>query len=454
MRHYIAAIAALSLSAATLSAQTAPNVNDIRTAALSDDVAYSLTRDITTEIPQRMAGSAHEAKAREWGAARLKAMGFQNVRIEEFSLPVWERGEEKGEITAPFPQPLALTALGNSASTGPKGIEAEVAYFPTMADLNDAPDGSLKGKIAFVSHKMTRTQDGSSYGPFGQVRRAGANIASKKGAVGIVIRSVGTDYHRNPHTGGTNFEDGVTPIPAAALSVPDSEQLERIFAKGQPVRMKLTLTPKQLGQGKSGNVIAEIPGSDPDAGIIVIGGHLDAWDLGTGAFDDAAGVAITTAAAKRIMDMGQPRRTIRVVWFGSEETGLWGGKAYADAHKHEKHAFGAESDFGADRIWSFNYSFPDSAKPAIDRLARALSPLGVARGQAESNGGPDISALAETGVSALEMQQDGTRYFDIHHTPDDTFDKIDPVQMAQNVSAWTVMLFILANAPEDLVKSK
>lgn len=384
----------------------------------------------------------------------MKAMGFQNVRIEEFTLPVWERGEEKGWIVGPFPQPVALTALGNSASTGPEGLEAEVVYFPTLDDLKDAPDGSLSGKIAFVSHKMMPAQDGSSYGPMGQVRRAGANIASQKGAVAIVIRSIGTDYHRNPHTGGTNFEDGVTPIPAAALSLPDAEQLERVVGKGQPVRMKLVLTPKQLGQGVSGNVIGEIPGSDPNAEIIVIGGHLDAWDLGTGAFDDASGIGITTAAAKRIMAMGKPRRTIRVVWFGSEETGLWGGKAYAEAHKTERHAFGSESDFGADRIWSFDYDFPESAKPAVDRVARALAPLGITRGKPESSGGPDISPLAATGVSSLEMAQDGTRYFDFHHTPDDTFDKIDPKQMQQNVAAWTVMLYILANAPENLVKAK
>ncbi len=425
-------------------------VVEARDAALSDTVAYGIVRDLTTQVGSRMAGTPAEARARDWAVARLTAMGFANVRIEPFDLPVWVRGEERAEVTAPYPQKLAVTALGNSASTGPEGLTLPVAYFPTLADLEAVPDGSLTGRIAFVSHQMTPTQDGSSYGAFGPARFVGPSIASQKGAAAIVIRSVGTDHHRNPHTGNTNFADGVRPIPAGAVSIPDAEQLARMFEDGRPVTMHLTLTPQPIRPGQSGNVIAEVPGSDPSAPIIVIGGHLDSWDLASGAIDDGAGVAITTAAAKRLMDLGGGRRTVRLVWFGAEETGLWGGKAYAAAHGSEPHAFGAESDFGADRIWSFDHQFAPAAKPAVERLARVLAPLGIGVGKEESGGGPDIGPLAALGVPAIEMSQDGTRYFDIHHTPDDTLDKIDPKQMAQNVAAWTALLVTMADAPEVL----
>lgn len=431
-------------------ASLGPRIAVARDAALSDTVAYGLVRDLTTQIGPRMAGTPAEAKARDWAVARLTAMGFANVRIEPFDLPVWERGEERAEVVAPYPQKLAVTALGNSVSTGPRGLTLPIAYFETLADLSAVPDGSLKGRIAFVSHNMMPTQDGSSYGAFGPARFVGASIASQKGADAIVIRSAGTDHHRNPHTGGTNFAEGVTPIPAGALSLPDAELLQRMVAEGREVTLHLTLTPKPIRPGQSGNVVAEVPGTDPSLPPIVIGGHLDSWDLATGAIDDGAGVAITTAAAKRLMDAGGGRRTVRLVWFGAEETGLWGGRAYAAAHGTEPHAFGAESDFGADRIWAFDAQFGPQAKPALNRLARALAPLGIGVGKEESGGGPDIGPLAALGVPAIEMSQDGTRYFDIHHTPDDTLDKIDPAQMAQNVAAWTAMLMVMANAPETL----
>src|SRR3546814_568397 len=205
-----------------------------------------------------------------------------------------------------FPQNLVLAALGNSASTPDKGIEGEVAYFPTLADLEAAPEGSLKGRIVFVSHAMHATQDGSSYGYFGATRRQGPSIASKKGAIAILIRSIGTDNHRQPHTGVQMWADGVKPIPAAALSVPDAEQLARMVSRGQPVRLHLTLTSKMLKDQPSGNVIAEIPGSDPKAGVVVAACHLDSWDQGTGAIDDGAGCGLVAAAALQAAQAGPP----------------------------------------------------------------------------------------------------------------------------------------------------
>jgi hypothetical protein len=443
----LAAVAALALPFPVL-AQTTPA--ELRDAALQDDIAWDIVEGLTTEVGQRLAATEAEARAREWAVAKLTALGFKNVHIETFKMPVWVRGEERGEVVAPFPQKLTLVALGNSGSTGPKGVEAEVVYFPTLADLQAAPEGSLKGKIAFISHRMTPTQDGSSYGPFGQSRRIGPDLAARKGAVAVLIRSVGTDYHRNPHTGVTNWSKGVTPIAAAALPLPDAEQLERILKRGKPVRLKLLITPKFLGEGESGNVIAEVPGSDPSAGIVLIGGHLDSWDQGTGAIDDGAGVAIATAAAKRIMDAGQPRRTIRVVWFGAEEPGGFGGDAYAKAHKDEKHVLASESDFGADRVWRFDVKLPDSAKAVADRLTTLLAPLGIARGRDPAGGGTDVGPILQTGVAGIDLQQSGLRYFDYHHTPDDTLDKIDPEQLRQNVAAWTAMVATVANASEEI----
>ncbi|MEG3179967.1 M28 family peptidase [Sphingomonas sp. LT1P40] len=443
----LAAVAALALPLPAL-AQMDPAA--LRDAALKDDVAWDITEGLTTEIGPRLAGTEAEARARAWAVKKLTALGFSNVRSEPYQMPVWVRGEEKAEVTAPFPQPLTLTALGNSGATPAKGLEAEIVYFPTVADLRAAPDGSLRGKIAFISHGMTRTQDGSQYSAYGAARWQGPNIAAKKGAVAVLIRSIGTDYHRNPHTGGTSFESGVTPIPSAALALPDAEQLERIVKRGQPVKVKLTLTPRQAGTRESGNVIADVPGSDPAAGMVIIACHLDSWDLGTGAFDDAAGCGIVAAAAKRILDAGQPRRTIRILWAGAEEVGVFGGKAYFEAHKAERHALASESDFGADRIWRVDFKLPDSAKGVGDRVTAALAPLGVGRSTQRAGGGADISDLVKSGVAAIDLQQDGTRYFDLHHTPDDTLDKIDRSQLRQNVAAWTAMLAVVANAPEEI----
>lgn len=428
-----------------------PFVAKLRDAALKDDLAYEITEGLTTEIGPRLAATEAEARARTWAMAKLRTLGFKNVRVEPFTMPVWVRGQETAEIVSPFPQKLVLTALGNSAATPPQGITAPVVLFREYNDLLAAPDGSLRGKIAYISHDMQPTQDGSSYGAYGVARRTGPAIAARKGAVAVVIRSIGTDRQRLPHAGGTNFPADVAPIPAAALSIPDAEQLERIAARGKPVMLRLTLTPRQLGQGESGNVTAEVPGTDPDAGIVLIGGHLDSWDLGTGAIDDAAGVAITTAAAKRIMDSGRrPRRTIRVVWFGAEEVGVFGGRAYAERHRGDRHAVAAESDFGADRIWRFETNFAPGAAAVTDRLGAALSPLGIIRGTGKAGDGADVGPTIAQGAGAVDLNQSGERYFDIHHTPDDTLERIDPEQMRQNVAAWTAMLAITAYAPEEL----
>jgi hypothetical protein len=429
-----------------------PKVATLRDKALGDDVAWTITEGLTTEIGQRgTGGSAAQARARAWGVAKLKALGFRNVRIEPYTLPnVWERGVETAEVVAPYPQSLRLTALGNSGATPAAGLTAPVAYFASLNDLLAAPAGSLAGRIAFVSNAMEPTQDGSSYGSAGAARFVGPNIAAQKGAAAIVIRSIGTDHGRGPHAGTTNFDPGVAPIPAAALSVADAENLERMVKLGRPVTLRLVLTPRFVGPRPSGNVVAEVPGTDRNAGIVLIGGHLDSWELGTGAIDDASGLGITTAAAKLVMDAGRPRRTIRVVWFGDEEIGGFGGQEYARAHAGERHATASESDFGADRVWRVETSLPDGARPVADRLAAALAPLGIVRGAGTGGDGTDVAPVIRTGVAGIDLNQSGLRYFDVHHTPEDTLDRVDPAQLRQNVAAWTTMLAVVANAPEDI----
>jgi Zn-dependent M28 family amino/carboxypeptidase len=267
-----------------------------------------------------------------------------------------------------------------------------------------------------------------------------------------VIRSIGTDHHRNPHTGVQYFTDGATPIPAGALSIPDAEQLVRILKRGQPVTMHLTLVSQKIEGGHSGNVIAEVPGRDPKAPILLVGGHLDSWDLGTGAIDDASGVAIVTAAAKHIMDAGRPLRTIRIVWFGAEEPGGFGGAAYAKVHGTERYAIAGESDFGADRVWRFGSQLLKSDPAAYARLTAALAPLGITKNDKGEADGTDVEATIAAGAPWISLNQDGTRYFDWHHTPDDTLDKIDLVQLRQNVAAWTAALAVLSGGIEPGAK--
>jgi len=427
---------------------------DMRDDALHNDrLAWEIVEGLTTEVGPRLAGTEAEARARQWMAERFRALGFSNVRIETYNMPVWVRGEERAEIVAPFPQPLAVTALGNSGATPARGIEAEVVGYDSMQAFQGAPEGEVRGKIVFVSHAMQRTQDGSGYGPFGAARREGPTLASRRGAAAILVRSIGTDYHRNPHTGVQNFPQGVRPIPAGALSLPDAEQLQRVLARAgtRPVRLRLVMTPRQIGQRESGNVIAEVPGSDPSAGTILIGGHLDSWDLGTGAFDNAAGVAITTAAAHRVMRAGQPRRTIRVVAFGAEEVGLFGSTDYFRRHREGHNVvLVSESDFGADRVWRADFSLAPGNAALQARVAAALAPLGIVPSREAAGAGADLGHWARAGVAAIDLSQDGTRYFDYHHTADDTLDKVDPAQLRQNVAAWTAMLLEVANAPEPI----
>jgi hypothetical protein len=429
----------------------------IRDAAMNENIALDYVTQLTTRFGARPAGSKSEQDAAAWAADYMRAQGFQNVRIEEFPLVGWERGEESASILGDHPQRLVIAALGHSPGTnGP--IEAEVVRFDSLEALNAVPAGSLAGKIAYIdAGQMVRMQDGSGYGPLTRIRGAGPGAAAAKGAVAFIMRSVGSDEHRMPHTGTTRYVDGRVPVPAFALAAADADQLSRLIGMGETPRLRLSST-AHVYETVSQNVIGDIVGASHPDEVIVLGSHMDSWDLGTGAIDDGAGGAITLAAAKAIAESGRrPARTVRVVLYGSEEVDQPnnvgnGGGAYLRGigTAVEKHIIAGESDFGADRVYALGLP-PGAQDSDFARAAgQVLYPIGVLPSpQPELHGGADIGPLAGAGVPVFGLNQDGLRYFDLHHTADDTLDKIDPAQMSQNVAAWAALVWLIADSDVD-----
>ncbi len=442
---------AQSTASATLPADVQRIIERLRERALGSDLAFEIVEGLTTEIGPRMAGSEAEARARAWAVEMMRAQRLQNVRIEPFTIPYWARTYDRAVVVSPAPQPLLIAALGGSAPTPPGGLEGEVARFTSMAELAAADAERVRGRIVFIDEGFTRTQDGLGYAM--AVRRRGcAPVAQAKGAIACVIRSVGTHSHRFPHQGGSARQPEGVSLPAAALSPPDADQLTRLLQRG-PVRLRLDIHVEVADDAPSGNVIAEIVGRERPEEIVLIGAHLDSWDQGTGAVDDGAGVAIVVAAARLIRDLPRrPRRTIRVVLYGAEETGLHGAAAYARLHADQlaNHIAAGESDFGADRIYRLRTRFGDGALPYATALHQALAPLGVAPGDNLANGGPDMGPLRQAGVPILELSQNGWDYFNFHHTPDDTLDKIDSAALRQNVAAYATTVYLLAEMDWDL----
>jgi hypothetical protein len=455
---FSAAAATPAPASAAGSEAVAVQLRDAATAG--HNVAYTWVSELTTRFGPRPAGSASEQQAAEWAVARLKALGFENVHLESFPLTAWRRGTESAQITSPSVQPLVIAALGESPPTPPEGLEAEVVIFPNYDDLKAAAPGSLNGKIAMVAEKMVRTQNGAGYGVAVNARADGPGVAAQRGAVAFMLRSVGTDSHRQAHTGATRYVDGRVPLPSFALAAPDADQIERLAALGQSVRVRLYSTASYLTGAHSQNVVADVRGRDRPDEVVLLGAHLDSWDQGTGAIDDGTGTAIITAAAKLISDAPhRPQRTVRVVLYGSEEVAqpvapgsAFGGHAYADGHKAElpRHVLAGESDFGADRIYSLGLP-PAVVQGEFAKVAlRVLGPLGILlEPTSPEEGGTDIGPSVEAGVPLFLLKQDGTRYFDIHHTPDDTLDKIDRPQLDQNVAAWAALVWLAADGAVD-----
>lgn len=457
------AVAALILTAPVLandniipvSKETKDIATHLRDKAINDDSAYEILKSLTTEVGARHPGTPGEKAGIEWGINKLKALGFDKVYTENVNMNGWVRGVETAEVLLPSYQKLIITALGRSKSTPEGGLEAEIVHFKTYGELEKAVDGSLKGKIAFISNRMQQFKDGAGYGPANIARSKGHELAAQKGAVALLIRSIGTDDHRNPHTGATNVAMGYTAVPAVALSNPDADQLLRLMDYGHSPKIRLNIQTKDLGPIVTKNVIGEITGRELPDQVVVIGGHLDSWDLGTGAVDDGAGVAIAMATGAFIKNNAnlRPRRTIRVILWGAEELGLIGARAYAKARQEDgsiaDHVIGSESDFGAGPIYGLQSSsnVSPNAIHVVDTMAGLMGKLGVSRRSGDTSGGPDMIPLAALGVPALNLMQDGTDYFDLHHTPDDTFDKVNPEHMRQNLAVWTVFTFIAAEWP-------
>jgi hypothetical protein len=418
--------------------------------AASDDWSYKFLESLTTEVGPRLAGTEAEARAAEWAAARLKAAGM-DVHLETFPMTAWERGVETAAVVKPAPQHLVLTALGGSVATPPEGIEAEIALFRTYDALLAAPPGSLTGKIAVVTERMVRTVNGEGYGAANPIRRNGASEAARRGAVAYLHRSLGTDNHRLPHTGALDYISGVARIPAAALANPDADQLERLAALG-PVTVHVTLTPTARKDAQSVTVVGEIKGREKPNEVVLIGAHLDSWDLGTGAIDDGAGDAIVAGVGRLIAALPQhPRRTVRVVLFGAEELD-YSGSAYAKAHNAEagKIVVAGETDFGARKIYAVQLPLGAAESPFGRALAATLPAQGALMSREPARrGGSDIEGLRLAGVPMLSLQQNGLDYFDIHHTADDTFDKVDPAELAQNVAIWAATAYLAAEIDVD-----
>jgi carboxypeptidase Q len=431
---------------APISAEQQRTVDRLREAALESDNAWDIVEGLVTDVGPRIAASEAEARARDWSAAMLRRQGFSNVRIEPYTMPFWDSTREEAEIVSPTRQRMVIAALGGSAPTPADGLEAEIVRFTSLAELEAATNAQVQGRIVFIDERMTRTQDGSGYGPAVGKRGGCASRAQARGAVACIIRSVGTDTNRFAHQGGSvRQRPAGTSLPVASVSPADSDILARLAARGA-VRVHLNIQVETRENAPSGNVIAEIRGRERPDEIVLLAAHLDSWDLGQGAIDDGAGVAIITAAAKLIRDLPRrPRRTIRILLAGAEENGTFGGAEYGRVHGAESHVVALESDFGAGRVYALRTRFNDDAAQYTRAIQRQLAPLGVNMSADAAQGGADIDAIRLTGAAIADLSQDGTNYFDFHHTANDTLDAIDPEALRQNVAAWAVFAYLVAD---------
>jgi Peptidase family M28 len=444
----IAALLAVGLPSAALADPLRAGAEAVRDRALHDPTAYDYIESVSVEVGERLAGTEAAARARDWAVAKLTSLGFQSVHVEPFPITAWIRGPESAEIVSPHPQKLAILGLGGSVPTPPEGVEGEIALFHSYADLLAAPPGSLAGKIAVVTQPMPRSTTGTGYGALNPVRRQGPSEAARRGAVAYLLRSLATGVSREPHTGALNYQPDAPKIPAAALSTIDAELIDRLAARGQPIRIRLRLASTSQ-PATAWTVEGEIRGSAHPDQIVQVGGHLDSWDPGTGSIDDGAGMAIAVAAAKLAGTQNPPQRTIRVALFGAEEMDF-ARAAFAAAHKADDIVVIGESDIGADRAWQVGLPAGSAKTPEMLDYAATVAPLGVVVSPEPSRGsGDDTADLVRAGVPAFAVSQDASRYFDWHHSSEDTLDKVDPAQLSQAVATWAAFVYIAANSDID-----
>ncbi|WOH35919.1 M20/M25/M40 family metallo-hydrolase [Thalassotalea fonticola] len=454
----IAALSVFTAQAQYLNETEQQQINALEQTALNSTLAYQIEESLTTEVGARMIGTEGDKRAIAWAVEKMNALGFDKVWTEEVGHYQWIRGDVEAKVLVPFAHDIKAIALGESVGTGDKGIQAEVVHFNTMADLEAAKPGSLTGKIAFVSYRMQRFKTGKGYGKAVGARVNGASVAAEKGAVGFIMRSVGTDNNRLGHTGVLRYKEQVKRIPAVALSNPDADLMVNIFKRNKPVEffLKVTALRNEIVATKGANVIGEITGSELPEQIVALGAHLDSWDVGTGAIDDGLGVSMVMAATAHIAKLAErPKRTIRVILFAGEEVGLLGAEQYIIDHKDnlKNHVIGVEWDFGLGKIYSMQSGVGEKALPAVAELATYLESLGVAYNKGnKARGQSDMGAVTDKGVPAMNFSPDGTTYFDIHHTENDTLDKVNAKDLQQNTAVYTVFAYFAAQAGVDFRK--
>jgi carboxypeptidase Q len=419
------------------------------TAALADSSAWQRLAELTDRFGNRLSGSASLEHALDWILAQMRSDGLEHVHSEPAMVPHWVRGEESLELVEPRRTPLPMLGLGGSIGTAQGGITAPVLV---VSDSNElaARAAEARGRIVLFDAPYV------SYGETVRYRWDGAILAARAGAVAALLRSVSPFEMRQPHTGVTHYDSTARPIPFAAISIEDAAMLHRMQQRGQPVVVTLKMEARMLPDAPSRNVVAEITGSTNPDEVVVMGGHTDSWDVGTGAMDDGGGVVVAWEALRLMKRLGlRPRRTVRVVGWVNEENGDRGGEAYRDAHAADlaRHVLAIESDGGVFRPSGFGFTGSDSAFRIVRRVGRLLAPIG-ADTVTHGGGGTDIGPIMERGVPGMGLNTDGTRYFWYHHSDADTVDKLDPHEMAECVAAMAVMAYVVADLPERLPRAR
>jgi carboxypeptidase Q len=447
-------LAAAVLLAATAAAQSAgahwidayrEPARRLIEASLASRFAWERLAELTDTFGHRLSGSASLDAAIRWAAAEMKEDGLENVRLEPVKVPHWVRGAERLEIVAPSRQPLVMLGLGNSIGTPPAGIEADLVIVGSFDDLRAAA-ARVKGRIVLFNVPFT------TYGETVVYRSDGPSRAAALGAVAALVRSVGPPGLRTPHTGALRYDDAAPRIPAAAIATEDADRLQRMQDRGTAVRLRLEMGAHFLADADSHNVVAEIRGREQPDEVVVVGGHVDSWDVGTGATDDGGGCVVTWEALRLMKTLGlRPRRTVRLVLWTNEENGLRGGLAYRDRYREqlEDHVLMLESDSGVFNPTGFGFSGSDGARAKIKEIARLLAGINADRIGA-SGGGADIGPSVEAAhIPAMSLEVDGD-YFLIHHTAADTIERIDPAAMSRAAAAIAVMAYVVADMPERL----
>jgi carboxypeptidase Q len=416
-------------------------------AALTSDHAYARLAHLTDHIGNRLSGSQNLERAIEWAITEMKRDGLDNVRAEKVMVPHWVRGEESLEMLTPVPRKLQMLGLGNSVGTPAEGIAADAIVVRSFAEL-DRLGEKVRGKIVVYNAPYV------NYGATVQYRLQGASRAARYGAVAALVRSITPVSLQTPHTGAMNYDPNQPKIPVAAVTIEVAEFLQRMNDRGDHPRLLLKMEAKFLPDAESANVIAEIKGSEKPDEVVLISGHFDSWDVGQGAHDDGGGCIVAWETVRLLKELGlKPRRTIRVVLWTNEENGLRGGNAYRDAHRAEvpKHILAIESDSGVFRPEGFGLAAtaPLQVRSNMQEIAKLLSGIGADQ-IAEDGGGADIGPMMREGVVGASLDVDGAHYFDTHHTPADTLDKVNPRELALCVATMAVMAYVVADLPGSL----